>query len=562
MLAGANAAGPADPVPAAVADDPGEPVADCQTLFTADDPRLFDFIHTRDLIDFSAYRGRTIGALTFVTLPIFNERDPRENNAVYRFLNRTHILTKTGPIRRQLLFRAGQPLDDKIIYESERILRGDNFLYDAMVLPGEVCADRIDLLIVVRDIWTLQPTVSFKRQGGDNSSALGFSDENLLGQGHTLAAAYTRNAERSGVRASYANTHLFDGHTELRLTHQSNDDGKVHAVSLDRPFYAVDTRWAAGAEWYDETRRDRIESAGVTTNDYAHDLSHLTVYGGRSRGLREHRAGRWRFGITRDQEDFYDQDPLYTEPLPAHRVLAYPWLEYESVQDDFWNTTNYNQLFRNEDIELGTYWRLRTGATSTGLGSTESAFIVEAEHARTESFGANHLLKSRWALELFHDHDAGRAENTFYGYEASYQNFLDERNRWYAALHYDGGINLDKDNELTLGGENLLRGYPSSWQRGDQRIAVNVERRHYFSAHVLNLVRLGAAGFVDVGKAWDSHDRVVQSDQVLANVGIGLRVNSSKARPNHVVHFDLAAPLVDRRDAGDFQWSIYSEQKF
>lgn len=102
------------------------------------DIRHLDFIHTRDLVDFSAYRGHTIGTLTFVTLPIFNEQDPRENNAVYRFLNRTHILTKPGPIERQLLFRAGEPLDDKIIYESERILRGDNFLYDAMVLPGEV----------------------------------------------------------------------------------------------------------------------------------------------------------------------------------------------------------------------------------------------------------------------------------------------------------------------------------------------------------------------------------------------------------------------------------------
>ena len=75
----------------------------CEVLFSADDQRLFEFVKTRRDIDFAAYAGKPIRSIQYVTLPIFNEQDDKENNWLYRAANWIHIPTKSSPIEQQLL---------------------------------------------------------------------------------------------------------------------------------------------------------------------------------------------------------------------------------------------------------------------------------------------------------------------------------------------------------------------------------------------------------------------------------------------------------------------------
>ena len=73
------------------------------------------------------------GKIQITRLPIFDEANPQENNRLYRFANRFHILTTKANIEQQLLFAEGDPFSLQLIDESARLLRKLDHLYDATV---------------------------------------------------------------------------------------------------------------------------------------------------------------------------------------------------------------------------------------------------------------------------------------------------------------------------------------------------------------------------------------------------------------------------------------------
>ena len=101
-----------------------------------------------------------IGRLIFERQNVFNLDDPKENNSLYRFLNRAHIVTRESLVRRQIVIREGDAFDPLRLSESERILRNARFLWDANVRPVAVDGNTVDVEVATRDVWTLMPDLS------------------------------------------------------------------------------------------------------------------------------------------------------------------------------------------------------------------------------------------------------------------------------------------------------------------------------------------------------------------------------------------------------------------
>lgn len=552
----------------AIGQDQTEPTAAtaedsrCTTLYTPGDPRLFDFIGTRRAVSFHEYEGKRIRHIEYITLPIFNENDPDEDNWLYRTANWLHILTKADPLQKQVLIREEQPLNRQNVRESERILRGANYLYDVMILPMTVCPDSIDLLVVVRDVWTLQLTGSISRSGGDDKRSVGFAENNVLGYGHGVYVSYDSNPDRKGMALGFESDHLLDGHTELRVQHAENDDGTANTFSLERPFYAIDTPWEAGVEYTRDNKTEEIETADVTSNEYDHHIQDGTVHVGVLTRLRKNRVRRVRLGLTSERDTYDNQHLDYLDrPLPADRTLAYTWIEFEREEYDFWTTTNLNQLFRNEDINLGAQYSIRLGATSSGLGSTEEGVVSILNWSKASSFGRHHVLLNSVTSSLFYDYMEDQVKHSILELETSYDHFIDDRNRWHLDLLYHAGFNLEPEDTFTAGGI-VLRGFENSTQRGDRFARVNLERRHFFNIHPFNLFRVGSAMFLEAGKAWDTENRFEQSDSVLFDLGIGLRISSSKSRPGNVIHVNVAVPLNERDLTDKYLVSFYTSTTF
>ena len=60
---------------ALVVPDRGVPLPDdrCELIYDLGDPSLFEFVETRQSVDFGLYQGRAIGEIHYRVLPIFNE---------------------------------------------------------------------------------------------------------------------------------------------------------------------------------------------------------------------------------------------------------------------------------------------------------------------------------------------------------------------------------------------------------------------------------------------------------------------------------------------------------
>lgn len=531
---------------------------DCEVRFVEGDPRLFDFINTRRSVKFSEFAGRRIGTIQYVTLPIFNTDDPDEDNGLYRAVNWLHILTRPSPLKRQVLIRESDALDVERVEESERILRGAGYLYDAMILPARVCPDRVDLLVVVRDVWTLQPTASFSRTGGENSSGFGISDKNILGYGHAVSVAYKSDDERSGVGVSFSSDHVWDGHTALDVEHAENSDGNSDRLALRRPFFSIDTPWAAGFVYENYNLQKEITTADVTSNEYDQRIENTELHSGWRLRLQDNVVWRGTVGITRERDTYSNQEEGYTDPLPDDQLLVYPWIEFDSVEYQYWTTSNLYQLFRNEDINLGTQYSIKLGATSSALGSTRNRWISRFSWQRTTSFGKNHAMRNSAYVSLARNRDTGELEDSTWGYTGIYDHFIDDFNRWHVQFQYQGGNGLEVGDMFTIGGGEVLRGYEKDTQRGDRYAVLNIEHRHFFDVHPFNLFRFGSAVFFEAGRAWESRPTLEQSDEVLYDIGIGLRMNSSKARPDHIFHINLAVPLTERDISDKYLISFFA----
>src|SRR5262245_20119124 len=105
--------------------------------------------------------GAVIGEILIYPENIFDLNDPKEDKALYRLANQLHIKTRENVVRQQLLFRTGDRYSPRLLEESERILRAQRYLYDASIRPIAYSDGKVDIAVTTRDVWTLNPGISF-----------------------------------------------------------------------------------------------------------------------------------------------------------------------------------------------------------------------------------------------------------------------------------------------------------------------------------------------------------------------------------------------------------------
>jgi hemolysin activation/secretion protein len=156
----------------------------------------------------------------------------------------------------------------------------------------------------------------------------------------------------------------------------------------------------------------------------------------------------------------------------------------------------------------------------------------------------------------------GRFRKQLFGVEGKY--YLPQGKRWlfYAAASGDILTQPDVLDMLLLGGDNGLRGYPIRYQAGDKRALLTLEERVYTNAFIWNLFRVGAAAFVDVGRAWGGPHVNAANPGWLADVGVGLRISSVRLSTKDVLHIDLAFPLNATADISKVQLLVKGRASF
>ena len=484
---------------------------------------------------------KTVGRIYINTLPIFDLANAQENNRLYRWVNRVHTFTRPIVIERMLLFRPGDAVHERLLDESERILRREKYVSDSSIRVVRECGETVDLEVITREVWSLTPEISLKSIGGDTSGSYGFRDSNFFGTGKSVSVASKREFERDKLLLNYNDPNYQGKRINLSGQLEINSDGFDRRFGVSLPFYALDTRRTWGVHFSESelTQSQYVDAVKISALQVQARAANM-FFGG-SPGLVAGVVNRYLFGVQVEQQRYrLLPDEIAPAELADDLNLAYPYVEFQQVENKYKVGFNINQIKRSEDIHLGRTLRARLGYS----GWHGERLVTEGEWHDTWLARDKMLLQSsvdwrgRWNVQAQAIEDAEvNARVRFHREQTASRSLV--LSMAFALLK-----NPPAHAELTLGGDKGLRGYRSRYLSGDTTLLFGAEQRLFTRYEPFGLFNVGFAAFVDVGRAVF---RGVDSprDGWKADVGVGLRLLPSKADKDQVIHLDVAFPVND-----------------
>jgi len=521
-------------------------------------------IATSDLLSPSTLdqENATIGSIRIVNDNIFDAEDPREQRRLHRWANALHITTKPRVVDTQLLFREGDTYSAQAVEETERLLRSNRYLREANISATSLENGVVALEVRTSDVWTLQPIVSFGRRGGENHGGVGLKESNLFGNGASIGIGYKTNVDRDSLTLKYFDRNVFSSRYALQAEHADTSDGYFQLLGLERPFYALDTKRAGGGLLRSGRLTESLYDTGEIAAQFEHTFDTHEMYLGLSDGLNKGWSRRLLAGVGYDSHEYGAvEDGVYPPaPYAEDRRYAYPFVGIVLLQDDFVTTRNFDQLNRTEDRHLGKRASVKLGYASPALGSSEEAWLFEGLLSSTPYRSKISTMVMGAGLRgRFVD---GSAENVRLSISGRYDRRQSEKRLLHVSLVATSGKDLDLENTTYIGGDNGLRGYPLRYQAGDSSILFTIEQRLFTDWYPFRLFNIGGAVFFDAGKTWGTDPVAGKNYGWLRNVGIGLRIGSSRSGVGKMIHVDLAYPLDGGADISKVQLLIETRKGF
>jgi hypothetical protein len=523
-----------------------------------DEPRPADVPSDAEL----EAQGAVIGRVDIDIRNIFDQRDPREDNGLFRLANTLHIRTKPATVRAQLLFASGDKYLARKLAETERALRLLPYVYDAKIIPMHYADGKVDIRVTTKDVWTLSPGVSFGRTGGTNDTKFNLQDTNLFGFGKTLQVSHGDTVDRSTDTIAYSDPNVFGSRWTSALAYSDSSDGSQRSFQAIHPFYSLDAPWSTKITALSFDRTVSRYNLGNIIDQFNDSQSSYELSGGVSGGLVDGWVKRLTFGMRYDRSVFLQTPltPLPAKVLPPDRILSYPFVGFDILQDAYKKVGDHNEIGRTEDLYFGTEITGEIGWSDGALGADRNAIMLAAKALRGLELPHQQqlFLTGDFSSRL----EEGRAKNLIADAAAKY--YWRWRENWllYAGLSGTVTDALDPDMQVLLGGDNGLRGYPLRFESGTSRALFTVEQRVFTDWYPFRLARVGAAVFADVGRTWGSGVIGNSDPGLLKDVGFGLRFGNTRTGLGNVLHIDVAFPLDHMGGIQQVQFLVQTLQSF
>ncbi|MEC4727446.1 hypothetical protein HWQ46_18030 [Shewanella sp. D64] len=497
--------------------------------------------------------------------PIFDESDP-DSFFIHDWANYLHINTQESTILYKLTFTEQSIVSQKDIEEAQRNLRSEPYIRDAKISFAErdPDADAPDegevVLVETWDNWSLLPTVSVGRSGGDSKFSIGLKEDNLLGLGIRTRIKYKSTNDRTGYKfAVKVPVDRLIEHSTIAASFHDNSDGQATQFRFDKPFYTLDTTNMYGVSYLDDFRTDTIRQNGMNINEFEHKQDYFNLqYGWRVHNTPNSRT-RLIAGITRDRNEFANLDNYPDTTLPKSRNFLYPWVAYEYLQDDYKVLNNVHLINYNEDFNLGWHHYFKLGFETEDLGDSSLGYHIDWKTTRGYQGNQDLILLSFDGIGIF-----STQQKDVYQVNAMAEYFYQISPKWtaYAKSRLSTSKNNYLDKTFALGDDTGIRGYPNDYQHGDNQWLFTAELRNYPNINLYQLAELGWAAFVDVGQATGGQDAGNEISGPIGSVGIGARIYSSRSSYGNVAHIDISMPFTTGVEVNEWEWRFIVKNRF
>nr|WP_136249689.1 outer membrane protein assembly factor [Ningiella ruwaisensis] len=506
-----------------------------------------------------------VGDIFIEPLPIFDENDP-DSIPLHRWANAFHIVTKPFVIRERLTFDEGDTLSPQDLKEAESILRSERFIANANIRVAPVCNEDLthDILVTTYDNWSLIPTFSFSRSGGNNKTIIGVREDNLLGLGIRTRLRYNSDEQRSGYQLSFSSAFPGVRHSNVYLDLVDNDDGERYQFVFDKPFFHLGTKRMYFAEYLDDKRVEDIFQNDQTRNSIDIEHRRVAVATGWNVGNSRQETQRISIGFTDERSVFrIDESSPSSNPLflPDERNYQYPWIQFDYVQRNIAVLQDVYLIQQPEDINLGWQFSTKLGLELSDVADgDEFGYHLDTHAQKAWQYGASlFVAKSQFSADI----NTTAKDRMLAHFAGEYFYRANDILGYYSRLSATFSSGQFKDLPIVIDDDNGVRGYANQYQHGDNRISASVEARFYTDYNIYQLFNLGFAVFADVGRAFSGElAQFNEDDGILASTGLGARLYSNKASTPGVIHIDLSTPLSDGESVDSWAISLQMRNSF
>jgi len=496
-----------------------------------------DFYQKSDLI---------VGTIEVNAGDIFKLSNPEESKNIHQVTNKLHIKTKPEVIRRKLLFTSGDSFKKRSLDESTRLIRANRYIKDVDIIPYEVCGRNVNIKVNTNDRWTLAPGVSFGKSGGKNKSGMEIQENNLFGLGKSLSLNYKNNRERREKLLKYSDEQFLGTRQHLTAAITRNSDGNGYQLDLSLPYYSLDSRRAWGTNNSRIQQENSIYTEGDVTDKIKFNEKSHSAFWGWSNGLKNDSVSRFKVGWSYSEAQ-------YGQLLPI--TQSYPWFEYEYIKEQFTTRTNFKSMGEVEDVPLGLNYAIEVGLLNQELGSSENHIRLASKVSKGFEFENSLGFFNSDFITYLGD---GRLQGETLNLRSELFTFNDNGSDLYFAGSLRVKNNLQEGEQLLLGSETGLRGYPEGYQDGTKSVVLTTEKRYHFDWYPLQLAKFGAVVFADAGTTWGGNNKT----ELLTDVGFGLRMIPTRTSTTKALHLDFAFPLNAGENVDDFQITLKTKQSF
>jgi hypothetical protein len=513
----------------------------------------------------------SVGKVTIELRQVFDESDStflREvrqfsrplgqlTQTIGRLANDVHVLTRDEVIRRELLFKEGDPYDQRLVDESARHLRRLDFIGDISIRVDTLPNNTINVLVRARDRWTLSPLMSVRAGGGVSGFGVGVREENLLGSGQKAEIGYNRLSDRThpdGGEIGFTEPCLFGSWWSTSAQFRKADELSQASFDLQHPFYADAAEWSArGYVSVGRVRIRQYQNGDLARDDYLNqenELLWLASSSGTDTKL-QLAAAYYRMRA--------NSDSMQLRPFDNVDLLI---ASVSLLGREYYKGSYIENFGRVEDVPVGYQAGLAVGRNLhfSSLGSADYFMRLFGQGSWRAGGGLSGNYKAS-VTSYFVGKDP--AEMTVSGTALHYWRVLPNQTLL-GRITTTIGSHWAPSSQVTLGSFSGLRGYRSNEFAGERLLLVNLEHR-IFSMLNLWFLRLGTSFFLDSGTVWGEGEGL-GGQRFHSAAGIGLQIESGRHLGNGIFRFDVAYNMDQRRIAlvlsADHPFRAFSNMEF
>ena len=518
-----------------------------------------------------APEGKTLRIIHVVNQDVF-----AEGEGLLTLLNALHRTTREDVIEREVLLRPGQVWDDAVIEDSTRRLRDPRFTTVVVMMPVKAPEpDRVDLLVVTRDIWSLRLNSDYEIQNGELINLLlAPAESNFLGLRKQFAFVFELDQGSYSLGPYYVDTNIagthvrLDARSSIVFSRGSSDvEGTRNNVVMTYPLWSLQRRWGASLIFthIDDIERDYL---GIDLRprdlDSTPDVQEAVPY------IYDRRNTRLDFNAIRSLGDgikhnlsfgyelFINRPTIHGDGPTAEQCAGTPlaecvelfrqevlprserssslYTQYSMFTPDFRTYRNIDTYDLPEERQLGPDLRLGLAIARRFYGSEQDFLRLSSQVGWTlpiwPSGFANATLLAASRLQ-----DGALIDNELRAQVGAISPTLLDFVRVAGFAQVATFLDDSENRYFTLGGDTGLRGYTIGAFAGERLVRGHLEVRSR-PAHAW-FTRFGVLGFWDAGHAADRFSNL----RIQHDVGIGFRAVLPQLQ-TAVFRLDWAVPLT------------------